>query len=138
MLHPWVAFGILPLFAFANAGVPVLGLSFADALQPVPLGIAVGLLGGNVVGVAGMSGLAVALGLASLPEGVRWPHVFGTSLLCGVGFTMSLFIASLAFEQGGTTYPGVERLGILVGSLTAGVAGYVVLRVILRDQAGTT
>lgn len=132
-LHPWVAFGILPLFAFANAGVPVLGLSFADALHPVPLGVAVGLLGGNMVGVTGMSLLAVALGIASLPEGVRWSHVFGTSLLCGVGFTMSLFIASLAFEQGGTTYPGVERLGILVGSFVAGVAGYVVLRFVLQD-----
>ena len=137
-LHPWVAFGILPLFAFANAGVPVLGLSFADTLQPVPLGIAVGLLGGNMVGVTGMSVLAVALGIASLPEGVKWSHVFGTSLLCGVGFTMSLFIASLAFEQGGTTYPGVERLGILVGSFTAAVAGYVVLRFVLQGQAETT
>lgn len=137
-LHPWVAFGILPLFAFANAGVPITGLSLADVLQPVPLGIAFGLLGGNLVGVNGMSVLAVALGLASLPAGVRWSHVFGTSLLCGVGFTMSLFIASLAFEQGGTTYPGVERLGIVAGSLTAGLAGYVALRVVLRDPAATT
>jgi NhaA family Na+:H+ antiporter len=134
MLHPWVAFGILPLFAFANAGVPVLGLSIAEALQPLPLGIAVGLLVGNLVGITGMSGLAVALGMASLPPGVRWSHLVGTSLLCGVGFTMSLFIASLAFEQGGPTYPGIERLGILAGSLTAGVAGYVVLRVVLRSQ----
>ncbi len=136
-LHPWVAFGILPLFAFANAGVPLLGLSFADALQPVPLGIAAGLLGGNLVGVTAMSVLAVALGLASLPQGVRWSQVVGTSLLCGVGFTMSLLIASLAFEQGGATYPGVERLGILVGSLTAGMAGYVMLRVVLRGRAVT-
>ena len=114
-----------------------MGLSFADVLQPVPLGIAAGLLGGNMVGVTGMSLLAVALGLASLPEGVKWSHVFGVSLLCGVGFTMSLFIASLAFEQGGTAYPGVERLGILVGSLTAAVAGYVVLRFVLQGQAET-
>ena len=134
-LHPWVAFGILPLFAFANAGVPLLGLSLADALQPVPLGIAVGLLVGKVVGVTGMSGLAVALGLALLPTGVRWSHLVGTSFLCGVGFTMSLFIASLAFEQGGPTYPGVDRLGILAGSLAAGVIGYVMLRVVLRGQA---
>lgn len=98
----------------------------------------VGLLAGNVVGVTGMSALAVALGLASLPEGVRWPHVLGTAFLCGVGFTMSLFIASLAFEQGGTAYPGVERLGILAGSLTAGLAGYVVLRVVMRDSDQTS
>ena len=136
-LHPWVAFGILPLFAFANAGVPVLGLSFADALRPVPMGVAVGLLGGNLVGVTGMSLLAVALGIASLPEGVKWSHVVGTSLLCGVGFTMSLFIASLAFEQGGTTYPGVERLGILAGSFVAAVAGYVMLRFVLQDPETT-
>jgi len=136
-LHPWVAFGILPVFAFANAGVPVLGLSVAEAFRPVPLGIAVGLVAGNLVGVTGMSGLAVATGLASLPEGVRWPHVLGTSLLCGVGFTMSLFIASLAFEQGGTAYPGVERLGILAGSLTAGLAGYLVLRGVMRRRAWT-
>lgn len=96
------------------------------------------MLAGNVVGVTGMSALAVALGLASLPEGVRWPHVLGTAFLCGVGFTMSLFIASLAFEQGGTAYPGVERLGILAGSLTAGLAGYVVLRVVMRDSDQTS
>jgi NhaA family Na+:H+ antiporter len=136
-LHPWVAFGIMPLFAFANAGVPVLGLSLADTLQPVPLGVAVGLIGGNMVGVTGMSLLTVALGVASLPQGVKWSHVFGTSLLCGVGFTMSLFVASLAFEQGGTTYPGVERLGVLVGSFVAAVAGYVVLWFVLPGQAGS-
>jgi NhaA family Na+:H+ antiporter len=102
------------------------------------LGIAVGLLAGNVVGVMAMSAVAVGLRLTSLPQGVRWSHVFGTSLLCGVGFTMSLFIASLAFEQGGTNYPGVDRLGILLGSLAAGVAGYVVLRVVLGAKAGAT
>jgi len=134
VLHPWVAFGILPLFAFVNAGVPILGLSFSDALQPVPLGIALGLVVGNVVGVMVMSAVAVGSRLASLPQGVEWSQVFGTSLLCGVGFTMSLFIASLAFEQGGTTYPGVERLGILVGSLAAGVAGYAVLRLVLPRE----
>jgi len=137
-LHPWVAFGILPVFAFANAGIPILGLSLADVLQPVPLGIAVGLLAGNVVGVMAMSAVAVGLRLTSLPQGVRWSHVFGTSLLCGVGFTMSLFVASLAFEQGGTNYPGVDRLGILLGSLAAGVAGYLVLRVVLGAKAGAT
>jgi NhaA family Na+:H+ antiporter len=89
-LHPWVAFGILPLFAFANAGVPVLGLSPGDLLQPVPLGIAAGLVVGKVIGATGMSLLGVGSGIASLPEGVRWSDVVGIALLCGVGFTMSL------------------------------------------------
>lgn len=136
-LHPWVAFGILPVFAFANAGVPVLGLSLAEVLRPVPLGISVGLLGGKLIGILGMSGLAVVLGLASLPKGVRWPQIVGVSLLCGVGFTMSLFIASLAFEQGGTAYPGIGRLGILLGSLISGLLGYLVLRAVLRGPAET-
>ncbi len=143
-LHPWVTFGILPIFAFTNAGVPILGLSFIDLLQPVPLGISLGLLIGNLVGVVAMSALAVGIGVASLPRGITWPHVFGTALLCGVGFTMSLFIASIAFEQGGTNYPGTERLGILIGSLVAGLTGYVVLRLVLKEEslatseAGTT
>ena len=134
-LHPWVAFGILPVFAFANAGVPVLGLSLTELVQPVPVGIAVGLVVGKLVGVTGMSFAAVRLRLASLPEGVGWTEIVGVALLCGVGFTMSLFIASLAFEQGGTAYPGVERLGILVGSFIAGLLGYLVLRAALSSRA---
>jgi NhaA family Na+:H+ antiporter len=133
-LHPWVAFGILPVFAFVNAGVPVLALSLSDVLQPVPLGIAAGLVAGKLLGVTAASFLGVVTGLASLPAGVRWPHVVGVALLCGVGFTMSLFIASLAFEQGGTEYPGVERLGILLGSAVAGAAGYAVLRAVLPPR----
>ncbi len=132
-LHPWVAYGVLPIFAFANAGVSILTLSFADLLHPVPLGIATGLLLGNQVGIMGMSWLAVRTGIASIPEGVRWSHIYGASLISGVGFTMSLFIASLAFEQGGAAYLGLERLGVLTGSLLAGLAGYVVLRLVLRD-----
>jgi NhaA family Na+:H+ antiporter len=126
-----VAFGILPVFAFANAGVPLAGLSVSDVLQPVPLGVALGLAVGKVVGVGAMSALAVSFRVAPMPEGVRWPGLLGVGLLCGVGFTMSLFIASLAFEQGGTDYPGVDRLGILLGSLVSGVLGYAVLRVSL-------
>jgi NhaA family Na+:H+ antiporter len=136
-LHAWVAFGVLPVFAFANAGVPLLGLSLSSVLQPVPLGIASGLVIGKLVGVTAMSGLAVGLGAASLPTGVRWPHLIGTSLLCGVGFTMSLFIASLAFEQGGTAYPGTERLGILVGSAIAGALGYLMLHISLPTSTKT-
>jgi NhaA family Na+:H+ antiporter len=131
-LHPWVAFGVLPVFALANAGVPLIGLSLSDLMHPVPLGIVGGLLVGKFVGITGMSGLAVVFRLAELPKGVGWRHLQGAALLCGVGFTMSLFIASLAFEQGGEAYFGLERLGILFGSLFSGVLGFFVLRIALR------
>ncbi len=133
-LHPWVAFGVLPIFAFANAGVSIGGLSLADVLHPVPLGIVTGLFLGKQVGILAMSWLAVRLGIASPPEGVGWRQLYGTALLCGIGFTMSLFIASLAFEQGGTAYLGLERLGILIGSLVSGLLGYVVLKISLSGR----
>jgi len=133
-LHPWVAFGVLPAFALANAGVPVLNLSLSDLIHPVAMGIVGGLFLGKFIGILGMSGLAVALKVADLPKGVGWRHLQGVSLLCGVGFTMSLFIASLAFEQGGGAVFGLERLGILVGSLLSGVAGYGLLRLSLSSK----
>jgi len=135
ILHPWVAFGVLPVFAFANAGVPVLGLSLADALHPVPMGIVTGLFLGKQIGILALCWLAVRLGIASLPEGVGWRQLHGTSLLCGIGFTMSLFIASLAFEQGGAAYSGLDRLGILLGTLLSGVLGFAALSGALRRQA---
>ena len=88
------------------------------------------------IGILAMSGLVVRLGIASRPEGVGWWQLYGTALLCGIGFTMSLFIASLAFEQGGAAYLGLERLGILIGSLVSGLLGYVVLRVSLSGRSG--
>lgn len=127
-LHPWVAFGVLPIFAFANAGVSVTDLSMSEMLHPVPLGIVVGMFFGKQIGVLGMCWLATRVRIASLPEGVGWRQLHGISLLCGIGFTMSLFIASLAFEQGSTAYLGLERLGILVGSSLCGLLGYTVLR----------
>ncbi len=130
-LHPWVAFGILPLFAFANAGVSLEGLSPSDLLHPLSLGVAGGLLLGKPVGVLALSALAVRLKLAALPEGVNWRLLLGTALLCGIGFTMSLFIASLAFEEGGAPFLGLDRLGILLGSLLSGTAGFLVLRLAL-------
>ena len=134
-LHPWVAFGVIPIFAFANAGVSVLGLSLADLAHPVPLGIILGLFFGKQIGIMLFSVLAVIAGLAALPEGVRWGKLWGASLLCGIGFTMSLFIASLAFEQGGQAYFGLERLGILMGTFVSGIVGYLVLRVALPSHA---
>jgi len=135
-LHPWVAFGVLPVFAFANAGVSLSGLSVADVLHPVPLGIVVGLFAGKQIGILLVSWLAVRLGVASRPAGVSWRQLFGTALLCGIGFTMSLFIASLAFEGDGLAFAGLERLGILIGSLVSGLIGYVVLRSAVRAVDG--
>lgn len=128
VLHPWVAFGVLPIFAFANAGVAITALSIQDMLHPVPLGIATGLVLGKPVGVLALCWIAIRLRVAELPDGASWWHISGAALLCGIGFTMSLFIASLAFEQGSTDYLGLERLGILIGSLAAGLLGYVLLR----------
>ncbi|MFZ5842937.1 MAG: Na+/H+ antiporter NhaA [Pseudomonadota bacterium] len=136
-LHPYVAFLILPIFGFANAGVSLAGLSWSDLLAPVPLGIALGLLVGKSVGVLGSVLIVRVLRLAPLPVGCHWGHIIGVSLLCGIGFTMSLFIASLAFEAGGNHPPGTDRLGILVGSLLSAVLGYLALRFCTPAKAPT-
>ena len=127
-LHPAVAFGILPVFAFANAGVSLHGITLDKYLEGVPIGIALGLLLGKQLGIMLMAWLGVRLRLASLPDGVNWLQLYGMSLLCGIGFTMSLFVGSLAFEQGGPDYATDVRVGVLMGSLVSGVAGYLVLR----------
>jgi NhaA family Na+:H+ antiporter len=127
-LHPWVAFGILPIFALANAGVPLLGLTLPNALHPVPLGIIAALFIGKQVGVLAPCWIATKLRIAALPDGVGWRQLHGMSLLCGIGFTMGLFIASLAFEHGEAAELRLERVGILVGSFASGLAGYVALR----------
>ncbi len=129
-LHPWVAFGILPLFAFANAGLSLAGLSPAALLQPVPLGVIVGLFLGKQIGIMAISWLAVRLRLAALPGGVSWAQLYGTALLCGIGFTMSLFIAALSAPDGGGPF-ALARLGVLMGTLLSGAAGYLVLRLVL-------
>lgn len=127
-LHPYVAYLILPIFGFANAGVSLTGLKLDDVLATVPLGIALGLLIGKLVGVTGMVMIARMFRLAPLPSGAKFSHIIGVALLCGVGFTMSLFIASLAFEAGGNHPPNTDRLGILLGSIVSGTLGYLVLR----------
>ena len=131
-LHPWVAFGIVPIFAFANAGVNLDGLSLRDLLQPIPLGIALGLVVGKQLGVFTFSWLAVKLGIARLPSGVDFRHVYGAAILCGIGFTMSLFIGMLAFENNATgEVIVIDRLGILAGTLISAVVGYAVLHLVL-------
>jgi NhaA family Na+:H+ antiporter len=127
-LHPAVVYGILPLFAFANTGISFDGLTADSLLHPVPLGIAAGLFLGNQLGVFGLSWLAIRAGIARLPQGASWLQLYGVAALCGIGFTMSLFISSLAFEQGGPGLAVDDRLGILVGSLVSALLGYAILR----------
>jgi NhaA family Na+:H+ antiporter len=133
-LHTAVAFGILPVFAFANAGISLADLSVDSFLHPVPLGIIAGLFVGKQLGVFLFCLLGVLLGIARLPDGLRWAHIYGTALICGVGFTMSLFIGSLAFEETGVNLLFDERLGIIVGSLISGICGYLVLRLTLPES----
>jgi NhaA family Na+:H+ antiporter len=128
-LHTAVAFGVLPVFAFANAGISLAGISWDYLLHPVPLGILMGLFVGKQVGIFLFCWLGILLGLARLPEDLSLRHLYGTALLCGVGFTMSLFIGSLAFENTGVNLLFDERLGIIVGSLLSGACGYLVLRI---------
>jgi NhaA family Na+:H+ antiporter len=124
-LHPWVSYAILPLFAFANAGVSLAGISLSELFEPLPLGIAAGLFVGKQVGVMGATWIAVRLNAAALPEGATWRHFYGTALLTGIGFTMSLFIGTLAFDD--PAYADHVRIGVLGGSLLSAVVGALVL-----------
>ena len=130
-LHPWVAFAVLPIFAFANAGVSLRGMSIDTLTNGVPLGIILGLFVGKQVGVFGMVLLARLTGLAKLPEGTTWGQVYGVAILCGIGFTMSLFIGTLAFEHGNFNLLSGVKLGVLVGSIISAVAGLLVLHLTL-------
>lgn len=134
VLHPWSAFLILPLFAFANAGVSLEGIYFSALLNPLPMGIILGLFVGKPLGIFTISWLAVKSGIAQLPQGVNFRQIFAVSILCGIGFTMSMFIASLAFEHGGLDYGSYSRLGILAGSTLAAVIGYIALRLSLPNR----
>jgi|SaaInl5LU_22_DNA_1037371.scaffolds.fasta_scaffold04222_5 Na+:H+ antiporter, NhaA family len=133
-LHSLVAFFVLPVFAFANAGINLSGVGLDQLLHGVPAGIALGLFVGKQIGIFGLCFLAIRFGLCRMPLGMNWGALYGTSLLCGVGFTMSLFIGGLAFEETGVNLVFDERLGILVGSLLSGVAGYMVLRHSLKHR----
>ncbi|MFT5812709.1 MAG: NhaA family Na+:H+ antiporter [Psychroserpens sp.] len=128
-LHSLVAFIILPVFAFANAGISFAGIGIEQVMAPVPLGIIVGLVVGKQLGVFGFCFIAIKLGWAQLPTNVNWRLLYGAAILCGVGFTMSLFIGSLAFEQGnGANLIFQDRLGIVIGSLISGVFGYFIIK----------
>jgi len=125
-LHPWVAFLILPIFAFANAGVGLTGLTVGDFTQPLTLGIIAGLFLGKQAGVLFVTWIGVKSGLAKLPDEVTWRHIYGVACLTGVGFTMSLFIGSLAFGNDDTM--NAVRLGVVAGSVLSGLLGFAVLR----------
>lgn len=133
-LHPWVAYGILPVFAFANAGLSLSGVAAGDALAPIPLGIALGLVLGKPIGIVSAALFGHITGLARFTEDIGFKAIVGLGLLCGVGFTMSLFIASLAFErQPALADSGV--LGVLGGSVIAATIGYLWLRATLPKAA---
>ncbi|MCH7949255.1 MAG: Na+/H+ antiporter NhaA [Candidatus Dadabacteria bacterium] len=133
-LHPWIAFGIMPIFAFANAGVSLEGMSFGSLFEPIPIGIALGLFLGKQAGVFGFSLAAVKLGLAKLPPDINWRMIYGTSVLCGIGFTMSLFISTLAFDSSITDDAASARIGILVGSFISAIAGYLILSFYIKND----
>jgi NhaA family Na+:H+ antiporter len=127
-LHSVVAFFVLPVFAFANAGISLTNISLETLTHGVPVGIAMGLFIGKQIGVFGLCWLAIKLGMTQLPRGMNWLSLYGISALCGIGFTMSMFIGSLAFEGSGAVIIFDERLGIIIGSLMSGILGYFVLR----------
>jgi NhaA family Na+:H+ antiporter len=126
-----VAFAVLPVFAFANAGVSFAGIGLDNLADGVPLGIILGLFFGKQAGVFGMVVLARLLRVARLPEGTSWGQIYGVALLCGVGFTMSLFIGTLAFEHGNFDLLAGVKLGVLSGSLLSALAGLLVLHLAL-------
>ncbi|MFV0438843.1 MAG: Na+/H+ antiporter NhaA [Desulfopila sp.] len=133
-LQQVVAFFVLPVFAFANAGITLTGITMNQLAHGVPLGIATGLFFGKQIGVFGLCWLAIRLNFASLPDSMNLRSLYGTAALCGVGFTMSLFIGSLAFEETGVNQLFDERLGIIVGSMASGIFGYLLLRWSLQDS----
>jgi len=137
-IHPWAAYGILPLFAFANAGVILRGMSMADLLHGIPLAIALGLFIGKQIGIFSFAWIAIKAGVCKLPDQTNWGQLYGVAILCGVGFTMSLFIGSLAFEESGLGYTRPDRVGIIAGSMLSGAVGYIVLRLSTKtDAAGS-
>lgn len=135
-LHAPVAFVILPAFAFVNAGLSLGGVSLDALAHPVTLGVTTGLVLGKPLGILVFTGLVVSLGLARLPEDVNWTQLLGVACACGIGFTMSLFIAGLAFEHGSGAYYSGDRLGILLGSFLSALAAWVLLHFSLPKAAG--
>ena len=123
--EPWVHFGVAPIFAFANAGVSLAGFTVSSLIAPIPLGIAAGLFFGKQIGIFASTWFAVKLGIGEMPIGASWGQIYGVALLGGIGFTMSLFIGTLAFPD--PSFGVVIRTGVLLGSILSAVLGYAVL-----------
>jgi NhaA family Na+:H+ antiporter len=134
-LHNVVAYLVLPVFAFANAGITFNGMGINQLLHPVPLGIAVALVAGKQIGVFGFCWLAIKLNWAAIPKNTNILSIYAVACLCGIGFTMSLFIGSLAFEESQINNLFDERLGIIVGSMVAAIMGYGALKVALKKPS---
>lgn len=134
-LHKPVAFIVLPIFAFTNSGINFTQLNSEQLLHGVPLGIALGLFVGKQIGIMGLTWAAVKLKWCELPKGMNWGSMYGTAILCGIGFTMSLFIGSLAFEETGVNLLFDERIGIVAGSLISGLFGYFILKMSLKKPS---
>ena len=132
-LHPWIVFGVLPLFAFANAGVPFSGMGFHSLVDPVTLGIILGLFFGKQLGIFSVLFIAIKLGLSAKPAGASWVQLYGVSILCGIGFTMSLFIGGLAYND--VEMQAAVRLGVLLGSVLSAGVGYLILYRSLRQDS---
>ena len=137
-LHNKVHYFILPLFAFANAGIELNAQQISSILTPIPMGIAAGLFLGKQLGVFTFCWIAVKAGIAQLPNDTHWGQMYGLSLICGVGFTMSLFIGSLAFENVSTDYLVSDRIGILIGSVLSAVSGFVILFIAGKSRVPNT
>ncbi|MFT4718525.1 MAG: NhaA family Na+:H+ antiporter [Rickettsiales bacterium] len=131
-LHPWVAYSILPIFAFANAGVSLQGLSLEMLLHPITLGIAAGLFFGKQIGIMSVTAICVLTKICKLPKGVNWSQYYAMSLITGIGFTMSLFIGTLAFDN--IDNQTFVRLGVILGSLLSGISGYILLRIACKKR----
>lgn len=132
-LHYWIAFFILPLFAFVNAGVDLRGISLEEMGGSVPLGIMAGLFIGKQVGVFGFSWIAIKMGIATLPKGANWTILYGVAVLTGIGFTMSLFVDTLAYNDS-KIFHYADKLAILLGSLLSGLLGYTILKIATKEK----
>ena len=131
-LSPYVLFLIVPIFAFANAGVVLDGISFDTLMAPLPMGIALGLLLGKQIGVFGVTWIIVKLGFARMPHGATWAHIYGVSALAGIGFTMSLFIGGLSFAD--PALMNEVRIGVLSGSILSAIIGFTVLKLASGEE----
>ena len=136
-LMPWVSFLVLPLFAFANAGVPFTNMTLATIFQPIPLGIILGLFIGKQLGIMSACWIAIKLGIAKMPTGATWMSLYGVSIICGIGFTMSLFIGGLAFTGQGPHMTALVRLGVLIGSFLSGIFGALIILLFCKKREKT-